>query len=62
MNGYVWWHVAIPLAIANVFGSFLGTRLAISKGAGFIRYFFILVVTVLIIKTSYDFIWAQVFK
>ena len=62
MNGYVWWHVAIPLAVANVFGSFLGTRLAISKGAGFIRYFFILVVTILIIKTSYDFIWAQVFK
>ena len=58
MDGYIWWHIAIPLAIANVAGSFLGTRLALKKGAGFIRYFFILVVFVLIIKTSYEFIWG----
>lgn len=58
INGYIWWHIAIPLAVANVGGSLLGTRLSLQKGAGFIRYFFIVVVFVLIIKTSFDFIWS----
>jgi uncharacterized membrane protein YfcA len=58
-NGFIWWKLAIPLAIANIAGSLVGTRLALKKGTAFIRYFFIFIVTVLIIKTSYAFIWDQ---
>ena len=59
-QGFVWWYLAIPLAIANVLGSFLGTRLALKKGASFVRYFFIIIVSLLILKTSSDFIWPQI--
>lgn len=57
LHGYIWWHLAVPLAIANVCGSFLGTRLALRKGAVFVRYFFIFIVSLLIVKTSLDFLW-----
>jgi uncharacterized membrane protein YfcA len=53
-QGHVWWHLGIPLALANVAGSLLGTRMALKHGAGFVRSMFILVVTALICKTSYD--------
>lgn len=53
-QGHVWWHVVLPLALANVGGSLLGTRLALRRGAGFVRAVFIAVVGVLIVKTAYD--------
>ena len=53
-KGHVWWHFALPLAVANVAGSLLGTRLALKHGSGFVRAAFIVVVGALILKTSYD--------
>jgi len=53
-KGHVWWHMALPLAVANVSGSVLGTYLALKHGAGFVRGIFIVVVGVLIVKTGYD--------
>ena len=46
--------VALPLAMANVAGSLLGTRMALKHGAGFVRGVFLVVVSALIGKTSYD--------
>jgi len=57
LKGHVWWHVALPLAMANVAGSLLGTRLALQHGAAFVRWMFIAVVSALICKTSYDAFW-----
>jgi len=54
LKGHVWWHLALPMAMANVAGSLLGTRLALQHGAGFVRGMFIVVVSALICKTSYD--------
>jgi hypothetical protein len=53
-KGYVWWHIAAVMAVANVAGSLLGTRLALQHGAGFVRGVFVLVVTLLIAKTGWD--------
>jgi uncharacterized membrane protein YfcA len=53
-KGHVWWHMALPLAMANVAGSLLGTRMALQHGAGFVRGMFIVVVSALICKTSFD--------
>jgi uncharacterized membrane protein YfcA len=53
-TGHVWWRVAAVLAVANIAGSLLGTRLALSRGAGFVRGVFIVVVSALILKTGYD--------
>ena len=53
-TGHIWWHVAAVLAVANVVGSLLGTRLALARGAGFVRMVFIVVVSALILKTAWD--------
>lgn len=53
-KGHVWWHFALVMAVANVAGSLLGTRLALRHGAGFVRGVFIVVVSALILKTGYD--------
>jgi uncharacterized membrane protein YfcA len=50
----VWWHFALTMAVANVLGSVLGTRLALKHGAGFVRLVFIGVVSALILKTGFD--------
>jgi uncharacterized protein len=54
IKGHIWWHIAAVMAVANVAGSLLGTRLALKHGAGFVRLVFIAVVAALIVKTGYD--------
>jgi uncharacterized membrane protein YfcA len=53
-QGHVWWHLTLPLALANVLGSWVGTRMALKHGAGFVRVMFMLVVAALVCKTGYD--------
>lgn len=53
-KGHVWWHLVAVMAVANVLGSVLGTRLALKHGAGFVRVFFMLVVGALLIKTGWS--------
>ena len=53
-QGHVWWQVGIPLALANVSGSLLGTRMAMRHGTVFVRHVFIVVVTALALKTAKD--------
>lgn len=54
LKGHVWWHYGLVMAVANVAGSLLGTRVALKHGAGFVRGVFIVVVSALILKTAYD--------
>ncbi|WOP15375.1 TSUP family transporter [Ottowia sp. SB7-C50] len=54
IKGHVWWHIGMVMAVANVAGSLIGTRLALKHGAGFVRGVFIVVVGALILKTGYD--------
>jgi uncharacterized membrane protein YfcA len=53
-TGNVRWQLAIPMILANVAGSTLGTQLALRHGSRFIRPVFITVVALLILKTGYD--------
>lgn len=53
-TGHVWWGVAALLAVANMTGSWVGTHLALARGAGFVRGAFIAVVGLLIAKTGWD--------
>jgi uncharacterized membrane protein YfcA len=52
-TGHIWWHYVLFMAIANVVGSVLGSRLALKHGTGFVRGVFIAVVSALILKTGY---------
>ncbi|CAN5219262.1 TSUP family transporter [soil metagenome] len=52
-TGHVWWQIAVVMAVANVLGSLIGTRLALARGAGFVRGMFVVVVSALILKTGW---------
>ncbi len=54
LKGHIWWHLAVPMAVANVLGAMLGTHMALRHGTGFVRDIFIGVVSLLILKTGYD--------
>ena len=52
LKGHVWWHIGLMMAIANMAGSLIGSHLALKHGTGFIRWVFVAVVSLLIIKTG----------
>lgn len=52
MKGHIWWQIGLMMAAANVAGSLIGSHLALKHGAGFVRWAFVLVVGLLIIKTG----------
>lgn len=53
-SGHLMWAVGLTMAVFNVAGSVVGSRLAIRHGSGFVRKVFLFVVFALILKTSYD--------
>ena len=59
IKGKIIWSVAIPMAICNVTGAWLGARLAISKGNQFIRVFFLIVVSLMLLRFGYDVIFGE---
>ena len=52
--GQILYTVALPLAVCNVLGALLGSRLAILKGNQFVRTLFLSIVSVLIAKLVFD--------
>jgi uncharacterized protein len=55
--GYDFLHASASaklMAVANVLGSLIGTRVALARGTGFVRGMFVLVVSALILKTGWD--------
>jgi uncharacterized protein len=54
-KGYVVWSIALPVAIANMIGNYIGSVVAIRQGSKYIRLFFITIVSILIIKLGYDY-------
>lgn len=53
-SGHLIWQIGLLMAVCNVAGSLIGTRLAIKHGTVFVRKLFLLVVSALILKTAYD--------
>ena len=53
--GHVNFMYGIILAVAQIFGSIIGSRFAIRKGTGYIRALFIIVTLVLLLKNTYDY-------
>lgn len=53
-KGYILYAFAVPMAVANVSGAFLGARLAILKGNRFIRVFFLMVIATTILRFAWD--------
>lgn len=53
-RGAILWHLALPMAVANVLGARLGARLALQKGDRFVRVVVTLVVLAVIGKLVFD--------
>lgn len=53
-TGHVLFEYAIPMAVFNVAGAFLGTKLALLKGNKFIRIFFLIVIFGTILRFAWD--------
>lgn len=53
-QGAVLWGIGLAMGVANLAGGYLGARVAVSKGAGFVRVFFILVVSAFIVRIGGD--------
>ena len=54
LKGKIIWAIAIPMAFCNAFGGFVGAKIAIKKGNGFIRIFFLIIVIGTLMRFSYD--------
>lgn len=53
-QGAIVWEVALVMAVCNVVGGYVGARTAVSRGARFVRVFFILVVSAFIVTLGGD--------
>ena len=53
-RGTVLWQIALPMAVANAVGAFLGSRLAVKRGDRFVRGVVLVVVLVVVTKMTWD--------
>jgi len=54
LQGAVIWRVGLVVGLCNLLGSYVGARTAVSKGSGFVRVFFVVVVVAFIVKIGSD--------
>jgi uncharacterized membrane protein YfcA len=52
--GHVLFGIGLTMAVANIAGSLVGVRLALKYGSGFIRIIFLVLVSILIVRLSYQ--------
>ncbi|WFE65877.1 TSUP family transporter [Micromonospora sp. WMMD714] len=57
-TGHVWWWLGLAMAVCNVAGAAVGARLALRRGAGFVRVVLLVVVAALVVRLGYDQWWA----
>ncbi|WP_394216297.1 TSUP family transporter [Brachybacterium vulturis] len=53
-QGEVWWLLGAVMAVANVLGGYLGARLALRLGSGFVRGVFLVVTGALALRLAID--------
>lgn len=53
-KGKVIWAIALPMAVCNAAGGFIGAKLAINRGNKFIRIFFLLVIVGTLVRFAFD--------
>ncbi len=49
-HGAVLWKIGLMMGACNLLGGYLGARVAVARGAGFIRVFFVLVVSGFVVR------------
>jgi uncharacterized membrane protein YfcA len=59
ISGQIDYPLAVSVAVFNMAGSFLGSRMAIKRGSAFVRTFFLIIVTGMILKFGYDVFYSN---
>jgi uncharacterized membrane protein YfcA len=54
LTGHIWWQLGLLLAVANVTGAIIGSKLAIKGGSPLVRKVFLVVTTLLIARVAWD--------
>ena len=54
MKGQIIWSIALPMAVCNGLGGFVGARMAILKGQQWVRYIFLFIMFIAIVRFGYD--------
>lgn len=57
-QGHVLWALGLGMAVCNIAGAQLGSKLAIRHGSGFVRIVFLVMTTLLIVKIGWDSLMA----
>jgi uncharacterized membrane protein YfcA len=53
-QGVVLWKVGLVMGACNLVGGYLGARVAVARGSGFVRVFFIVVVAAFVVRIGGD--------
>ena len=56
-QGEVRWLLGAGMAVCNMAGAIVGTRMALRRGAGFVRMVLLVVVVALVARLGYDLVW-----
>lgn len=54
IKGKIIWSIAIPMAICNGLGGYLGAKMAIKRGNNFVRLFFRILMVLMILRFAWD--------
>ena len=54
VTGNIYYTYALPMALCNMTGAFIGTRLAVYKGSRFVRLVFLFVIFFMIVRFAWD--------
>ena len=54
LTGNIWWQLGLLLAVANVTGAIIGSRMAIKGGSALVRKAFLAVIFLLIARVAWD--------
>jgi uncharacterized membrane protein YfcA len=54
LTGHIWWQLGLLLAVANVTGAIIGSRMAIKGGSALVRKVFLAVIFLLIARVAWD--------
>jgi len=53
-QGNFLWDIAIVMAVCNITGSIVGSRIALKRGNAFVRIVFLIIVSMMILRYGYD--------
>lgn len=54
VNGVPLWALGVVMGVANIAGAYLGARMAVARGSGFVRAVFLVVVGGMIVRLTWD--------